>query len=219
MGAFCRRIVSTAGLFRPFSAVGADVFVRKIIAYLEASADGFIARPDGDVAWLDRPGTALDYGMPAFLRSVDTVVMGRVTWETGQKLGGAIVEGKRNIILSRTLPFHAAPGAMVENIDPAKLAERLRSEKGRNVWLMGGADVFGAFLSAGAMDELIIHVVPVLIGTGIPLLDATARQTELKLRSTRRFSDGVVRLHYEIDRAAPDLTGKDAASATATATD
>jgi dihydrofolate reductase len=177
--------------------------LRKIIAYLATSADGFIARPDGDVAWLDRPRPSDEYGMPAFLRSVDTVVMGRVTWEAGQKLGGAIVEGKRNIILSRTLPFHAAPGAIVENIDPSDLAQRLRAEKGRNVWLMGGADVFGAFLSAGALDELVIHIVPVLIGTGIPLLDPSARHTELKLKSTRRFADGVVRLHYEVDRSAP----------------
>jgi dihydrofolate reductase len=187
--------------------------LRKIIAYLATSADGFIARPDGDVAWLDRPRPNDEYGMPAFLRSVDTIVMGRVTWETGQKLGGAVVEGKRNIILSRTLPFHAAPGAMVENIEPGDLALRLRAEKGKNVWLMGGADVFGAFLSAGALDELIIHVVPVLIGTGISLLDPSARQTELKLKSTRRFADGVVRLHYEVIR------GKDADAARATATD
>src|SRR5215216_1810674 len=102
--------------------------MRKIIAYLATSADGFIARPDGDVGWLERPRPSDEYGMPAFLRSVDTVVMGRVTWEMGQKLGGAIVEGKRNIILSRTLPFHAAPGAMVENVDPRELATRLRAE-------------------------------------------------------------------------------------------
>ncbi len=172
--------------------------MRKIIAYLATSADGFIARPDGDVSWLDRPRPKDEYGMPAFLRSVDTVVMGRVTWETGQKLGGAVVEGKRNIILSRTLPFHAAPGATVENVDAADLAKRLRAEKGRNVWLMGGADVFAGFLSAGALDELIIHVVPVLIGTGIPLLNPSVKQTELRLRSTRRFADDVVRLHYEI---------------------
>jgi dihydrofolate reductase len=176
--------------------------VRKIIAYLATSADGFIARPDGDVSWLDRPRPADEYGMPAFLRSVDTIVMGRVTWDVGQKLGGTVVEGKRNIILSRSLPFHAIPGATVENIEPADLAARLRSEKGRNVWLMGGADVFGSFLSAGALDELIIHVVPVLIGTGITLLDPVARQTELKLKSTRKFADGVVRLHYVIDREA-----------------
>jgi len=68
---------------------------------------------------------------------------------------------------------------------------------------MGGAQVFGSFLAAGALDEIVIHVVPVLIGTGISLLDAAPRQTELKLRSTRRFPDGVVRLHYDIERTTP----------------
>ena len=145
--------------------------MRKIIAYLATSADGFIARPDGDVAWLDKASAEDGYGIAAYLRSVDTIVMGRKTWDIGQKLGGSVVEGKRNIILSRTLPFHAIPGATVESIEPAELAARLRSEKGNNVWLMGGAEVFGSFLSAGALDEIIIHVVPVLIGTGIPLLD------------------------------------------------
>ena len=173
--------------------------MRKLIAYLATSADGFIARPDGDVAWLDRPRPADDYGMSTFLRTVDTVVMGRMTWEAGQKLGGAVVEGKRNIVLSRTLPSYGCPGATVESVEPAVFAEKLRSEKGRNVWLMGGADVFGSFLNVGALDELIIHVVPVLIGTGITLLDPAPRQAELTLKSTRRFPDGVVRLHYEIN--------------------
>jgi dihydrofolate reductase len=77
---------------------------------------------------------------------------------------------------------------------------------------MGGAQVFGEFLSAGEIDQLIVHVVPVLIGTGISLLDATPRTTQLKLKSSRRFADGVVRLHY-------DLKGTDAAAATATARD
>ena len=137
--------------------------MRKIIAYLATSVDGFIARPDGDVTWLDRPDPADGYGMPAFLQSVDTLVMGRKTWEVGQQLGGAAVEGKRNIILSRTMPFHAAPGATVENIEAADLAARLRSEKGKNVWVMGGAQIFGAFLG---------FVLTVLAGTFFSLLGA-----------------------------------------------
>lgn len=177
--------------------------MRKLIAYLATSVDGFIARPDGDVTWLDRPRPPDDYGMEAFLRSVDTVVMGRVTWEAGQKLGGAAVEGKRNIVLSRTMPSYGCPGATVKSVEPAAFAETLRAEKGKNVWLMGGADVFGSFLAAGALDELIVHVVPVLIGAGVSLLRDTPRQTELTLRSTRRFADGVVRLHYEMDRSLP----------------
>ncbi|MEO8193718.1 MAG: dihydrofolate reductase family protein [Gemmatimonadales bacterium] len=186
--------------------------MRKIIAYLATSADGFIARSDGDVGWLDRPQPAGQYGMPVFLRSVDTVVMGRATWETGQQLGGALVSGKRNIVLSRTLPMYAVPGATVENAEPSALANRWRSEKGSNIWLMGGAQVFGAFLNANVLDELIVHVVPVLIGTGIPLLDAAPRHVKLALKSTRRFADGVVRIHY-------DIKAPDADEATATAMD
>jgi dihydrofolate reductase len=185
---------------------------RQIIAYLATSADGFIARPDGDVAWLDRPRPEGDYGMPSFLRSVDTVVMGRRTWEMGQELGGAFVEGKRNIVLSRSLPPYATPGGTVENASPADFGARLRSEKGKNVWLMGGAQVFGEFLSAGEIDQLIVHVVPVLIGTGISLLVATPRTTQHKQNSARGLADGVVRLHYY-------LKGPDAAAATATARD
>ncbi|HEX6574499.1 MAG TPA: dihydrofolate reductase family protein [Gemmatimonadaceae bacterium] len=194
--------------------------MKKIIAYLATSADGFIARPDGDVSWLDRPRPKDEYGMPAFLKSVDTVVMGRSTYDAGQQLGGALIHGKKNIVLSRTLPSYGVPGAAVESGAPESLAARLRNEQGKNVWLMGGAVVFSAFLEAGALDELVIHVVPVLIGTGIPLLDAKPRQVELKLKSTRRFTDGVVRLHYEIDRTAPSITltesGGDEATATAT---
>jgi dihydrofolate reductase len=185
---------------------------RQIIAYLATSADGFIARPDGDVDWLDRPRPEGSYGMQSFLRSVDTIVMGRKTWEIGQELGGAFVEGKRNIVLSRSLPAYAAPGGTIENIAAPELAQRLREEKGKNVWLMGGAQVFGEFLDAGQIDELIVHVVPVLIGKGIPLLDTPPRTTELKLRSTRKFADGVVRLHYDLREKASD-------EATATATD
>ena len=185
---------------------------RQIIAYLATSADGFIARTDGDVSWLDRPRPDDGYGMQSFLRSVDTIVMGRKTWEIAQQLGGAFVEGKRNIVLSRSLPAYAAPGGNIENIGAPELAKRLREEKGKNIWLMGGAQVFGEFLDAGEIDQLIVHIVPVLIGKGICLLDTAPRTTELKLRSTRKFVDGVVRLHYDLREKASD-------AATATATD
>jgi len=173
--------------------------MRKIIAYLATSADGFIARPDGGVDWLDRPRPRGNYGMGAFLRSVDTVVMGRTTYDIGKKFGQGAWPGKRTIILSRTLPPDAVEGAVVES-DARELAVRLRAEDGGDIWLMGGAMVFGEFLDAGALDELIIHVVPVLIGTGIPLLDPKTRMSELELKSTRKFSDGVVRLHYAVRR-------------------
>ena len=174
--------------------------MRKIIAYLATSADGFIARPDGGVDWLDRPRPRGSYGMGAFIRSVDTVIMGRATYDFGKQFGSVGWPDKQTIVLSRTLPVETTDGVVVESGDVGKLAKRLHAKSGKDVWVMGGAQVFGAFLDAGALDELIIHVVPVLIGEGIPLLNPKARTSELELKSTRKFSDGVVRLHYVVKR-------------------
>lgn len=170
--------------------------MRKIIAYLATSVDGFIARPDGSVDWLDRPRPRGNYGMGAFIHSIDTVVMGRATYDVGKKLGAPIWSGAKNIILSRTLAPETVKDAIVEKGDVRRLADRWRKEDGRDIWLMGGAKVFGEFLDAGALDELIIHMVPVLIGAGIPLFDPKRRTSPLELVSTKKFSDGVVRLHY-----------------------
>ena len=171
---------------------------RRFIAYLATSADGFIARPNGAVDWLDRPHPKGAYGMPAFVRGVDTLVMGRGTFEVGKRLGQAIWPGKRNIIVSRTLRTKDVPSeAELWRRGVRPLAKRLRAERDRkNVWLFGGAALFAGFLDVGELDELVLHVVPVLIGQGIPLLAPKRRTAELVLVHSRRFSDGVVRLSY-----------------------
>jgi dihydrofolate reductase len=175
--------------------------MRKIIAYLATSADGFIARPTGAVDWLDRKHPPGDYGMPAFYRSVDTVIMGRKTWEIGRRLGQPLYPGKVNYVLSRTRQRSAVEGITFLRGSVGRIAARVRRTPGRDIWLVGGAEVFGAFLDAGQLDQLIIHVVPVLIGAGIPLLAPRHREVPLRLLSSRRFSDGVVRLQYAIARA------------------
>jgi dihydrofolate reductase len=75
----------------------------------------------------------------------------------------------------------------------------LRQAKGKGIWLVGGAELIGAFLDAEQIDEFIIHVVPTMIGDGIPLIRRRKRTVALSLLSTRRFSDGVVRLHYAVE--------------------
>jgi dihydrofolate reductase len=77
-------------------------------------------------------------------------------------------------------------------------SERLRSEKGKDIWLVGGAELVAAFLDSGQVDEFIIHLIPTMIGEGIPLVAPRHRDLRLKLLATKRFPDGVVRLHYAI---------------------
>ena len=177
---------------------------RKFVAYLATSADGYIARRDGSVDWLDRPRVKGDYGMPAFYRSIDTIVFGRKTYEVAlgfQKEGipGSAFDPKvSNIVFSRRPPRRPAPGVTFTAESPRAFARRLRATRGKNVWLMGGARLFGSFLDARVLDELVVHVIPVLIGDGIPLLSPRRRAVPLRLLSSRRFSDGVVRLRYAV---------------------
>jgi dihydrofolate reductase len=152
------------------------------------------------VAWLDRPRTVGDYGMSEFYRAVDTIVWGRKTYDFAVQVGRPFDARKQNYVLSRRPPVE--PAANVEFVtEPVEtFAKRLQEATGSNVWLMGGAELFASFLDVGALDEFIIHVVPILIGTGIPLLSPRHRATRLDLVSSRSFSDGVVRLHYAVVR-------------------
>jgi dihydrofolate reductase len=181
---------------------------RRIIAYLATSADGFIARKDGSVDWLDRPRPKGNYGMGDFVRSVDTILIGRKTWEhalrmTGGRSPASFSPGVRHYVFSKAKPRLKTPGAELVKESVADFAKRLRSEPGKDVWMMGGGALIASFLDAGELDAFSIHVVPVLIGEGIPLLSPRRRLVRLKLTDTTTFPDGVVHLGYDVVREPP----------------
>jgi dihydrofolate reductase len=136
--------------------------------------------------------------MAEFYRSIDTIVWGRKTYDFAVQVGQPFDAKKHNYVLSRRPP--AAPVANVEFVTESVdiFAKRLRQAQGSNVWLMGGAELFASFLDVGGIDEFIIHVVPIFIGAGIPLLTPGHRTQPLKLVSSRSFADGVVRLQYAV---------------------
>lgn len=180
---------------------------RKIIVLIAISADGFIARLDGSFDWLDRPRPNGNYGMDDFYKSVDTILWGRKTYElalTFQKKGmaGAAFDTRlKNYLFSRTLKASdtAAEVELVE--EPVKaFAARLRAGKGKNIWMMGGGGIIASFLDEGEIDEFIISVIPKFIGEGIPLIAPRHRDISLQLISSKTFPDGVVRLHYAVQK-------------------
>lgn len=173
---------------------------RKIVVYAGTSADGFIARADGDIEWLtSRPAPSGFYDIGKFMASIDTKILGRKTYEKSLALGAKFDEKTKNYVFSAH-PAATAPPDGVEFISEpiAPFAQRLRAGDGKDVWMMGGGGIIASFLDAGAIDQFIINVVPVLIGDGIPLIAPRHRHVPLKLLSTRQFSDGVVQLHYEV---------------------
>lgn len=169
---------------------------RRIVYYVAASADGFIARKDGSVDWLEsRP--AEDYGIGAFLESVDTIVWGRRTFEESLPRGGIEPFGPRtrHVVLTRDAS-RRWPGVETHAGDVASLARRLRAEPGKDVWIMGGGEVAGAFVDARCLDLLIVHVIPLLLGEGIPLFGSRARDVPMRLVAHHAYADGVLRLDY-----------------------
>jgi dihydrofolate reductase len=175
---------------------------RKIIAYIATSADGYIARPDGDVAWLDDPRLKGDYGMATFFRSIDTILWGRKTYDFALTMGGVGMYGPKvkHYIFSHHPPVNHPPDVEFATEPVGKFAARLRARAGKTVWMMGGGSLIASFLDAGGIDEFIIHVIPVFIGEGIPLIQPRHGDVQLDLVSSRRFPDGVVRLHYRVKR-------------------
>ena len=176
---------------------------RKIIVYIATTADGFIARSDGSVDWLDRPRPKGNYGMGAFYKSIDTVLWGRKTCDIAldfQKKGvtGSAFDTKvKNYVFTRSLPQSPAPAGVEFVSEPIKaFATRLREKKGKHIWIMGGAGIIASFLDAGEIDEFVILVIPKFIGEGIPLMAPVRRTVPLKLISSTKFPDGVVKLHY-----------------------
>ena len=140
---------------------------RKIIVHIATSADGFIARSDGSVDWLDGPSPKGNYGMGAFYKSIDTILWGRKTCDMAldfQKKGiaGSAFDTKvKNHVFTRSQPQAATPPGVEFVSEPIKaFTARLRKKKGKDIWMMGGAGIIASFLDEGEIDEFMIHVIP-----------------------------------------------------------
>ena len=168
----------------------------KCSAFLAASLDGFIARPDGGLDWLEPFQTAdEDYGYRAFADSCDAIVIGRATYDVVLGFGDAAwpYAGKRTIVLTHraTAPRH---GEEMIAATPAEVAARLG---GCARAYIDGGDVIRQFLAAGLLAELTLSIMPIVLGAGIPLF-AGAHETKLTLEGARSYPSGVVQARYRI---------------------
>lgn len=177
--------------------------MRKVKYGVGVSLDGYIAAPDGSVDWLERAtGKAKgeDFGMGEFFRSIDTVLMGRKTYEIALKMGmgkGGYSRMK-NYVFSRTLPPGTRDGVEFVSGDPAALMARLKQQPGKDIWLCGGGELTREFLKAGALDEIILGIVPVLIGGGRPTFPPEFPETEVELVEVKQYKGGVMGLTYRV---------------------
>jgi dihydrofolate reductase len=173
---------------------------RKVIVHIATSADGYIARSDGDLEWLtSRPAPEGFYGMNAFMKTIDMKVLGRKTYDLSLRMGAKFDGRNRSIVFSRqSRPADAPPGVEFANEPITAFVNRLQAEPGKDIWLMGGGEIIASFLDEDAIDEFVVSVVPVFIGDGIPLIARRHRHVDLDLLSVERFEDGMVQMRYRV---------------------
>jgi dihydrofolate reductase len=169
---------------------------RRFVVALAVSADGFIARSDGSVDWLDRPWPKHHYGMDEFQASIDAVLLGGRTYREAVARGGGFGRKTRSYVFTHSPPATAPPGIEFVNEPVKTFAARLRAKPGKDIWIMGGGGLIASFVDANEVDDFIFSVIPMFIGEGIPLIAPARRMFPLRLQEAKAYEDGVVRLHY-----------------------
>jgi dihydrofolate reductase len=180
----------------------------KASVFIATSLDGFIARADGGLDWLsggESTSTEQDFGYQEFMDSVDTIVIGRNTFEPVLTFDAWPYSGKKVVVLSSgpsAVPPHLADSVEWLSLPPQHLVERLESQGATHLYVDGGKTIQG-FLNAGLINELTITRIPILIGTGIPLFGPLDHDVRLTHVATRQFENGFVQSRYRVaDEAA-----------------
>lgn len=175
--------------------------------FIATSLDGFIARKNGDLDWLpgiDGEAGSEDYGFNDFFGRIDTLVMGRKTYEKALTFKEWPYHGKRVIVLSSSFPKEMtslANGAEGTSLPPNELIVLLASSGSARVYVDGGRTI-QSFLQAGLIHEMTITMIPVLIGEGIPLFGPLAHDIHLRHLSTKAYENGLVQSTYTVTYAA-----------------
>jgi len=172
--------------------------------FIATTLDGFIARPDGDVQWLlerDDPGE--DHGYQEFIAGIDLILMGRKSYEKALEFGPWPYD-RPVLVLSTQLAGTPVPSALTGKVSftcqrPAQLMVDLATQGVRHVYLDGG-QVIQSFLREGLIADLVITIVPVLLGEGIRLFGETEADIDLELVNSRSFPSGLVQARYRVAR-------------------
>lgn len=170
--------------------------MRKIRLFIAASLDGYIARISGEVDWLF---TDQDYGYNDFFAEVETVLMGRKTYEKVLGFGEYPYTGKQGFVFSKTR--HGQRDENIEFIgkDLGEFVNNLRQSSGNDIWLVGGAEIIKYFIKHGFLDELILAIHPIILGDGIPLIVKDKNmEKKLKFKEVKNYNSGLLQVFYDL---------------------
>jgi len=173
----------------------------KVVLFTATTLDGFIARPDGNLDWLiefPNPDN-VDYGYADFMRGVGSIIMGKNTYNEILSFGFVWpYKGIESYVVASDPNFEikTADTSLV-NEGLASLVERLRTEKGKDIWLVGGGKLITSFLNLHLIDRMVLTIIPTIIGDGIRLFPDKPKETTWALTGCTQFKTGIVNLIYD----------------------
>lgn len=174
--------------------------MRKLKLYIACSIDGYIARKDGTLDWLDAVPNPdeLDYGYGEFYATIDTTIMGSSTYKEvlGFDVPWPYTECQSYILSRKGDVEIATPSTHLVKEDIPSFIKKLKEEEGKDIWIIGGGQIIYSFLDLGLVDEMLLTLAPVILGDGIPLFPGSPLETNFELIKTEGFNSGFVNLEY-----------------------
>ena len=170
---------------------------RKCVLYIATSVDGLISGPNDDLSFLDKMGEEDDYGYSDFLKTVDTMVVGRRTYDWVQEKVGHFPTHDLDtfVITGKEI---SVDQIKVYSGSPTDLVKELKKQEGRDIFCNGGATVVNDLLKGKQIDEIILAVVPHLLGRGVPLFSFDRPETEMELVESKAHESGLVQNRYKV---------------------
>jgi dihydrofolate reductase len=167
--------------------------------YIATSLDGFIARENGSIDWLteyeNSPET--DYGYSEFYASIGTVLMGRKTYEQVLGFGDWPYKEKKSYVFTRQKePMRRENNVEFVSGDIGEFVRQLRENTEEGIWLVGGSQIIKIFFERDLVQDLIVFVVPIILGSGIPLFDHIGKEIRLRTGRVEKYENGLVKLEY-----------------------
>lgn len=177
--------------------------MRKLCLFIASSLDGYIAKPNDDLGFLklvEKEGE--DYGYKTFTDSVDTIILGRKTydWVIAQIGPEHYDNGERDVYVITRRQRPAIGKTQFYTGDLTELVRQLQSRNGKNIYCDGGAEVINELLKKDLIDEMIISIVPILLGEGTRLFTDGRPEQLLELAQVKTFDTGLTQLHYKRKR-------------------
>jgi dihydrofolate reductase len=172
---------------------------RKVVLYISMSLDGYLATKDNSLDFLsmvEQEGE--DYGYNDFVKTVDAVIIGRKTYDKVIEMGYEYPHTDKDVYVITRTERPSTGNLKFYTGELHALIDRLKSQPGKNVYCDGGAEIANELLKMNAIDELIISVVPILLGDGIKLFNDGRPEQKLELVSVKQFDKGLTQLYYKL---------------------